>query len=77
MKLFFFILLFIFLSGCYRETSIISNYGQSIVKIPNQTDAIDDLNAIKSVNKSVLSLSKKGINICTYPEMTDYLKEKY
>ena len=77
MKLFFFILLFIFLSGCYRETSIISNYGQSIVKIPNQTDAIDDLNTIKSVNKPVLSLSKKGINYTNKFKNIDFSSSKF
>ncbi len=37
MKLFFFTLLFIFLSGCYHESSFITRYGQSIVLNPNQT----------------------------------------
>ena len=77
MKLFFFILLFIFLSGCFRETSFISNYGQSIVKIPNQTDAIDDLNTIKSVNKPVLSLSKKGINYTNKFKNIDFSSSKF
>ena len=77
MKLFFFILLFIFLSGCFRETSFISNYGQSIVKIPNQTDAIDDLNTIKNVNKPVLSLSKKGINYTNKFKNIDFSSSKF
>tara|TARA_Y100001935_G_scaffold141673_1_gene117065 strand:+ start:320 stop:826 length:507 start_codon:yes stop_codon:yes gene_type:complete len=77
MKLFFFILLFIFLSGCFRETSIISNYGQSIVKIPNQTDAIDDLNTIKSVNKPALSLSNKGINYANKFKNIDFSSSKF
>ena len=72
MKLYFSILLFIFLSGCFHETSLISNYGQSIVKVPNQTEAIDDLNTGKNVNndhgdvmirKNDSNTSSKGINI--------------
>ena len=62
MKIFFLTLLFIFLSGCFHETSLISNYGQSIVKIPNQTEAIDDLNTSNNVKKSNVSLSNKDIN---------------
>ena len=77
MKLYFLILLFIFLSGCFRETSVISNYGQSIVKIPNQTDAIDDLNTIKSVNKPALSLSNKGINYTNKFKNIDFSSSKF
>ena len=65
------------MSGCFRETSIISNYGQSIVKIPNQTDAIDDLNTIKSVNKPALSLSNKGINYANKFKNIDFSSSKF
>ena len=65
------------MSGCFRETSIISNYGQSIVKIPNQTDAIDDLNTIKSVNKPALSLSNKGINYTNKFKNIDFSSSKF
>ena len=82
MILFFLLFLFIFLSGCFHETSLISNslisnYGQSIVKIPNQTDAIDDLNTIKSVNKPALSLSKKGINYTNKFKNIDFSSSKF
>ena len=62
MKLYFLILLFIFLSGCFHETSIISNYGQSIVKVPNQTEAIDDLNTGKNINMPNVSKDKNYTN---------------
>ena len=63
MKLYFYVLLFIFLSGCFHETSLISNYGQRIVKIPNQKETTDALNATKNVNKLVNIFSSiKGIS---------------
>ena len=59
MKLYLLVLLSFFLSGCFHETSLISNYGQSIVKVPNQTEAIDDLNTGKNVNMPNVSISNK------------------
>ena len=63
MKLYFLVLLFIFLSGCFHETSLISNYGQSIVKIPNKTVSTNNLNPRKNVNKSNDYSSNKVENI--------------
>ena len=77
MKLFFFVLLFFFLSGCFHETSLISNYGQSIVKIPNQTDAIDDLNTGKNVDKPNVSLSNKDVNYNKKFENIDFSSSKF
>tara|TARA_B100000963_G_scaffold218168_1_gene190235 strand:+ start:117 stop:623 length:507 start_codon:yes stop_codon:yes gene_type:complete len=77
MKLFFLILLFIFLSGCFRQTSTISNYGQSLVKIPNQTESIDDLNAGKNVNNSNVSLLNKDINYTKKFENIDFSSSKF
>ena len=77
MKLFFLTLLFIFLSGCFHETSLISNYGQSIVKIPNQTEAIDDLNTGKNVDKPNVSLSNKDINYTNKFENIDFSSSKF
>ena len=77
MKLYFLILLFIFLSGCFHETSLISNYGQSIVKIPNQTQAIDDLNTGKNVNMPNASLSNKDINYTNKVENMDFSSSKF
>ena len=77
MKLFFLILLFIFLSGCFRQTSTISNYGQSLVKIPNQTDAIDDLNTGKNVNKPNVSLSNKDLNNTNKFKNIDFSSSKF
>ena len=82
MKLYFLLFSFIFLSGCFHKTSpisnsTISNYGQSIVKIPNQTNAIDDLNTIKSVNKPALSLSNKGINYTNKFKNIDFSSSKF
>ena len=77
MKLYFLILLFIFLSGCFHETSLISNYGQSIVKIPNQTEAIDDLKTDKNVNKRNVSSSNKDLNYTNKVENIDFSSSKF
>ena len=77
MKLFFLILLILFLSGCLRQTSTISNYGQSLVKIPNQTESIDDLNAGKNVNNSNVSLLNKDINYTKKFENIDFSSSKF
>ena len=71
MKLYFYVLLFIFLSGCFHETSLISNYGQRIVKIPNQTETTDALNATKNVNKPNVNLSNKDINYTNKVRITN------
>ena len=77
MKLFLLILLFIFLSGCFRQTSTISNYGQSLVKIPNQTESIDDLIAGKNVNNSNVSLLNKDINYTNKFEKINFSSSKF
>ena len=77
MKLYFYVLLFIFLSGCFHETSLISNYGQRIVKIPNQTETTDALNATKNVNKPNLGLSNKDINYINEVEKIDFSSSKF
>tara|TARA_Y100001954_G_C15357931_1_gene382529 strand:+ start:36 stop:542 length:507 start_codon:yes stop_codon:yes gene_type:complete len=77
MKLFILILLFIFLSGCFRQTSTISNYGQSLVKIPNQTESIDDLIAGKNVNNSNVSLLNKAINYTNKFEKINFSSSKF
>jgi hypothetical protein len=77
MKLYFYVLLFIFLSGCFHETSLISNYGQRIVKIPNQTETTDALNATKNVNKPNVGLSNKEINYTNEVEKIDFSSSKF
>jgi len=77
MKLYFLILLFIFLSGCFHETSLISNYGQSIVKVPNQTEAIDDLNTGKNVNMPNVSISNKDKKHTNKIENIDFSSSKF
>ena len=77
MKLYFYVLLFIFLSGCFHETSLISNYGQRIVKIPNQTETTDALNATKIVNKPNVNLSNKDINYTNEVEKIDFSSSKF
>jgi len=77
MKLYFYVLLFIFLSGCFHETSLISNYGQRIVKIPNQTETTDALNATKNVNKPNVKLSNKDINYTNKVEKIDFSSSKF
>ena len=77
MKLYFYVLLFIFLSGCFHKTSLISNYGQRIVKIPNQTETTDALNATKNVNKANVGLSNKDINYTNKVEKIDFSSSKF
>lgn len=77
MKLYFYVLLFIFLSGCFHETSLISNYGQRIVKIPNQTEITDALNATKNVNQPNVNLSNKDINYTNEVEKIDFSSSKF
>ena len=77
MKLYFLILLSIFLSGCFQETSLISNYGQSIVKVPNQTEAIDDLNTGKNVNMPNVSISNKDKKHTNKIENIDFSSSKF
>ena len=77
MKLYFLILLFIFLSGCFHETSLISNYGQSIVKVPNQTEAIDDLNTGKNVNMPKVSISNEDKKNTNKVENIDFSSSKF
>ena len=77
MKLYFLILLFIFLSGCFHETSLIRNYGQSIVKVPNQTEALNDLNTDKNVNMSNVSKSNKDINYSNKVKNMDFSSSKF
>ena len=77
MKLYFYILLFIFLSGCFHETSLISNYGQRIVKIPNQTETTVALNSTKNVNKPNVNLSNKDINYINKVEKIDFSSSKF
>ena len=77
MKLFFLTLLFIFLSGCFHETSLINNYGQRIVKIPNQTESIDDVITGKNINKANVSSSNKDINYTNKVENIDFSSSKF
>ena len=77
MKSYFLIILLIFLSGCFHETSLISNYGQSIVKVPNQTEAIDDLNTGKNVNMPNVSISNKDKKYINKVENIDFSSSKF
>ena len=83
MKLFFFILLFVFLSGCFQETSFISRYGQSIVLNPNQTQKnINNIETISdqkltNLNKPNVSLSKKDINYFKKFQNIDFSSSKF
>ena len=77
MKLYFYVLLFIFLSGCFHETSLISNYGQSIVKVPNQTETTNALNTGKNVNKPNVKLSNKDINYTNKVENIDFSSSRF
>ena len=77
MKLYFLILSFIFLSGCFYETSLISHYGQSIVKIPNQTESIDDVITGKNINKANVSSLNKDINYTSKVENIDFSSSKF
>lgn len=77
MKLYFLLFSFIFLSGCFHETSLINNYGQSIVKIPNQTESIDDVITGKNINKANVSSSSKDINYTNKVENIDFSSSKF
>ena len=77
MKLYFLLFSFIFLSGCFHETSLINNYGQRIVKIPNQIESIDDVITGKNINKANVSSSKKDINYTNKVENIDFSSSKF
>ena len=77
MKLYFLLFSFIFLSGCFHETSLINNYGQRIVKIPNQTESIDDVITGKNINKANVSSSNKNINYTNKVENIDFSSSKF
>ena len=77
MKLYFLLFSFIFLSGCFHETSLINNYGQRIVKIPNQTESIDDVITGKNINKANVSSSSKDINYTNKVENIDFSSSKF
>jgi len=77
MKLYFLLFSFIFLSGCFHETSLINNYGQRIVKIPNQTESIDDVITGKNINKANVSLSNKDINYTNKVANIDFSSSKF
>ena len=83
MKLFFLTLLFIFLSGCFQETSFISRYGQSIVLNPSQTEknakkieTISD-QKLTNLNKPNGSLLKKEINYSNKFQNIDFSSSKF
>jgi hypothetical protein len=65
------------LSGCFHETSLINNYGQRIVKIPNQTESIDDVITGKNINKANVSSSNKDINYTNKVESIDFSSSKF
>ena len=77
MKLYFLLFSFIFLSGCFHETSLINNYGQRIVKIPNQTESIDDVITGKNINKANVSSSNKDINYTNKVANIDFSSSKF
>ena len=80
MKLFFLILLFIFLSGCFHETSFISRYGQSIVLNPKEAQKnIETISDQKLTNpdKPNISLSKKDINYSNKFQNIDFSSSKF
>ena len=77
MKLYFLLFSFIFLSGCFHETSLINNYGQRIVKIPNQTESIDDVITGKNINKANVSSSNKDINYTNKVGNIDFSSSKF
>ena len=77
MKLYFLLFSFIFLSGCFHETSLINNYGQRIVKIPNQTESIDDVITGKNINKANVSSSNKDMNYTNKVENIDFSSSKF
>jgi hypothetical protein len=77
MKLYFLLFSLIFLSGCFHETSLINNYGERIVKIPNQTESIDDVITGKNINKANVSSSNKDINYTNKVENIDFSSSKF
>ncbi len=77
MKLYFLLFSLIFLSGCFHETSLINNYGERIVKIPNQTESIDDVITGKNINKANVSSSNKDINYTNKVESIDFSSSKF
>ena len=77
MKIYLSVLLLTFLSGCFHETSLINNYGQSIVKVPNQTETTDALNSTKNANKPNVTLSNKDINYTNKVEDIDFSSSKF
>ena len=82
MKLYFLLFSFIFLSGCFHKTTLISNspisnYGQRIVKIPNQTESIDDVITGKNINKANVSSSNKDINYTNKVENIEFSSTKF
>ena len=80
MKIFFLILLFIFLSGCFHETSFISRYGQSIVLNPKEAqkniETISD-QELTNPNKPNISLSKKDIDYFNKFQNIDFSSSKF
>ena len=80
MKLYFLILLFIFLSGCFHETSFISRYGQSIVLNPKEAQQnIETISDQKLTNpdKPNISLSKKDINYSNKFQNIDFSSSRF
>ena len=77
MKLYFLLFSFIFLSGCFHETSLINNYGQRIVKIPNQTESIDDVITAKNINKANVTSSDRDINYTNKVKNIDFSSSKF
>ena len=80
MKIFFLILLFIFLSGCFHETSYISRYGQSIVLNPKEAQKnIETISDQKLTNpdKPNISLSKKDINYSNKFQNIDFSSSRF
>ena len=80
MKIFFLILLFIFLSGCFHETSYISRYGQSIVLNPKEgqknIETISD-QKLTNTDKPNISLSKKDINYSNKFQNIDFSSSRF
>ena len=83
MKLYFLILLFIFLSGCFQETSFISKYGQSIVLNPKKSENISKKietisdQKLTNLHKPSGSLSKKDKNYLNKFQNIDFSSSKF
>ena len=80
MKIFFLILLFIFLSGWFHETSYINRYGQSIVLNPKEAQKnIETISDQKLTNpdKPNISLSKKDINYSNKFQNIDFSSSRF